>query len=109
MLLVTALRSEGEFQLESVVSFIRVIKSSKYYPVHYFVVIFRFFRQFILLFIVHVTSISMFRSIASVFQTVVASMTVGSMSILVLLLFGGFIVPKGEFSHTSSGIRDMEL
>lgn len=54
----------------------------------------RFFRQFLLFFAVHLTSISLFRAIVSIFQTVVASTTIGTMSILMLLLFGGFIVPK---------------
>ncbi|KAL8114978.1 hypothetical protein AgCh_021704 [Apium graveolens] len=56
----------------------------------------RFFRHLILLFSVHWTSISMFRFIASVLQTVVASTTTASLSILVVLLFGGFIIPKSS-------------
>ncbi|KAD3067411.1 hypothetical protein E3N88_35291 [Mikania micrantha] len=56
----------------------------------------RFFRQLMLLFGVHFTSISMFRLLASVFQTVVASTTAGSISMLFLLTFGGFVIP-----HTS--------
>ncbi|KAJ9557262.1 hypothetical protein OSB04_011876 [Centaurea solstitialis] len=56
----------------------------------------RFFRQLVLLFAIHFTSISMFRFLASFFQTVVACTTAGSISILFLLCFGGFILP-----HTS--------
>ncbi|KAJ0567842.1 putative ABC-type sulfate transporter [Helianthus annuus] len=56
----------------------------------------RFFRQLLLLCAIHFTSVSMFRFIASVFQTVVAATTVGSIAILFLLSFGGFIIP-----HTS--------
>ncbi|KAI3786796.1 hypothetical protein L1987_40773 [Smallanthus sonchifolius] len=56
----------------------------------------RFFRQLVLLFATHFTSVSMFRFFASVFQTVVAATTVGSIAILFLLSFGGFIIP-----HTS--------
>lgn len=58
----------------------------------------RFFRHFLLLFAVHLTSISMFRFIASIFQTVGASMTAGSSSILSVLLFGGFVIPKCKIS-----------
>ncbi|KAK4275216.1 hypothetical protein QN277_018340 [Acacia crassicarpa] len=65
-----------------------------YYVIGYSPEVGRFFRQFLLLFTVHLTSISMFRFLASVFQTVVASMTAGSLFILVVLLFGGFIIPK---------------
>ncbi|KAJ0035986.1 hypothetical protein Pint_24206 [Pistacia integerrima] len=54
---------------------------------------FRFFRQFLLLFLVHLTSISMFRSIASICRTMVATMTAGNVCIL-LLLFGGFVIPR---------------
>ncbi|KAI3810521.1 hypothetical protein L1987_20137 [Smallanthus sonchifolius] len=53
----------------------------------------RFFRQLVLFFAMHFTSISMFRFFASVFRTVVASTTVGSISLLFLLSFGGFILP----------------
>ncbi|XP_035835318.1 pleiotropic drug resistance protein 3-like isoform X2 [Helianthus annuus] len=56
----------------------------------------RFFRQLLLLFGAHFTSISLFRFLASVFQTVVSSTTAGGISILFLLTFGGFIIP-----HTS--------
>ncbi|XP_048225566.1 pleiotropic drug resistance protein 3 isoform X1 [Ricinus communis] len=54
----------------------------------------RFFRQLLLLFVIHLTSISMFRFIASICQTTVASTTFGSLFILTSLLFGGFIIPK---------------
>ncbi|XP_059652222.1 pleiotropic drug resistance protein 3-like isoform X3 [Cornus florida] len=54
----------------------------------------RFFCQFILLFAVHLTSSSMFRFLASVFQTVDASTTACSLSILFVLLFCGFIIPQ---------------
>ncbi|KAJ4823601.1 hypothetical protein Tsubulata_026480 [Turnera subulata] len=36
----------------------------------------------------------MFRFIASLFQTLVASLTAGSLSLTFVLLFGGFIIPK---------------
>ncbi|KAK1591855.1 hypothetical protein Q3G72_014681 [Acer saccharum] len=68
--------------------------SLTYYVIGYSPQVERFFRHFLLLFIVHLTSISMFRCIASLFQTMVTSMTVGIASILTLLLFGGFIIPK---------------
>ncbi|KAH9676822.1 ABC transporter G family member 37 [Citrus sinensis] len=65
-----------------------------YYVIGYSPEVWRFFRQFILLFAVHFTSISMFRFVASVFQTVVAAMTAGSFAILLVLLFGGFVISK---------------
>nr|XP_043619509.1 pleiotropic drug resistance protein 3-like isoform X2 [Erigeron canadensis] len=56
----------------------------------------RFFRQLMIFFATHFTSISLFRLLASVFQTVVASTTAASISILFLLLFGGFIIPHSS-------------
>ncbi|XP_009765624.1 pleiotropic drug resistance protein 3 [Nicotiana sylvestris] len=54
----------------------------------------RFFRQLLLLFAVHMTSISMFRFLASVCRTIVASTVAGSLSILFVLCFSGFIIPR---------------
>ncbi|MCD7449972.1 drug-responsive transcription factor pdr3 [Datura stramonium] len=54
----------------------------------------RFFRQLLLLFAVHMTSISMFRFLASVCRTIVASTAAGSLSILFVFLFSGFIIPR---------------
>ncbi|KAA8545298.1 hypothetical protein F0562_020082 [Nyssa sinensis] len=68
--------------------------SLTYYVIGYTPEAGRFFRQLILLFAVHLTSISMFRLLASVFQTMVASTTAGSLSILFVLLFGGFAIPQ---------------
>ncbi|KAM0064290.1 putative ABC transporter, AAA+ ATPase domain, ABC-2 type transporter [Helianthus debilis subsp. tardiflorus] len=56
----------------------------------------RFFRQLFLHFGIHFSSVSMFRFLASMFQTMVASTTAGSISLLLLQTFGGFIIP-----HTS--------
>ncbi|TXG48920.1 hypothetical protein EZV62_024795 [Acer yangbiense] len=55
--------------------------SLTYYVIGYSPEVWRFFRQFVLLFAMHFTSISMFRFVASVFQTVVASMTAASMPV----------------------------
>uniref|UniRef100_A0A0A0LBH1 ABC transporter domain-containing protein n=1 Tax=Cucumis sativus TaxID=3659 RepID=A0A0A0LBH1_CUCSA len=52
----------------------------------------RFFQQFIILFGVHLSALSMFRMIASIFQSNGASFTVGNFVILFALLFGGFII-----------------
>ncbi|KAL6193546.1 hypothetical protein ACLB2K_034630 [Fragaria x ananassa] len=65
-----------------------------YYVIGYTPEVGRFFRHFLLLFATHLTSISMFRFIASVFQTVGPSMTAGVSSILFVMLFGGFVMPK---------------
>ncbi|CAI9101373.1 OLC1v1038679C1 [Oldenlandia corymbosa var. corymbosa] len=68
--------------------------SLTYYVIGYSPEIERFFRQLILLFLVHFTSISMFRFIASVCRTVILSASVASFSICFLLLFGGFLIDR---------------
>ncbi|XAR52749.1 Xenobiotic-transporting ATPase [Bertholletia excelsa] len=68
--------------------------SLTYYAIGYSPEAGRFLRQLILFFALHLASISMFRLLASVFRTVVASATAGSLSIIFCFLFGGFIIPK---------------
>ncbi|XP_039163697.1 pleiotropic drug resistance protein 3 [Eucalyptus grandis] len=54
----------------------------------------RFFYQIFLLFLVHQVSISMFRLIASVVRNPPVAAICSLFSLLVLFLFGGFIIPK---------------
>ncbi|XP_058191654.1 pleiotropic drug resistance protein 3-like isoform X2 [Rhododendron vialii] len=56
----------------------------------------RFFRQLILLFALHFAAISMFRFVASIFRTMVATFSAGFVSILAVFLFSGFIIPKSS-------------
>ncbi|MQM01384.1 hypothetical protein Taro_034138, partial [Colocasia esculenta] len=65
-----------------------------YYAIGYSPYVGRFFGQFLLLFTVHQMSISLFRFMASYFQTIVAATTSGTLTLFVMLLFGGFILPK---------------
>lgn len=65
-----------------------------YYVIGFTPEIGRFIRQMLLLFALHLMSTSMFRFLASVFQTAVASTTAGGLSLMFCLLFGGFIIPK---------------
>ncbi|XVE82355.1 hypothetical protein DITRI_Ditri15bG0142000 [Diplodiscus trichospermus] len=67
-----------------------------YYVIGYSPEVGRFFRQFLLYFGVHLASISMFRCIASLFQTIAASTTAGALAIMIVLLFGGFILPRSS-------------
>ncbi|KAH7542900.1 hypothetical protein FEM48_Zijuj02G0124200 [Ziziphus jujuba var. spinosa] len=57
-----------------------------------FIYVFKTTQQLLLLFAVHLASLSMFRFLASFFQTMNATMTAGSFGILLVLLFGGFII-----------------
>ncbi|XP_062009969.1 pleiotropic drug resistance protein 3-like isoform X1 [Rosa rugosa] len=54
----------------------------------------RFFKQFILLFLVHQVAISLFRLIASLVRNPSLAAPVGLFSLIVMFLFGGFIIPK---------------
>lgn len=68
--------------------------SITYYLIGYSPQASRFFRQLLLLFFVHVMSLSLFRVVASYFQTVVASTLGGTFALLLILLFGGFLLPR---------------
>ncbi|XP_051146775.1 pleiotropic drug resistance protein 3-like isoform X2 [Andrographis paniculata] len=65
-----------------------------YYTIGYTPEVGRFFRQMMLIFAGHMASTSLFRFLASLFQTVVASITAGSLAILFLMLFSGFLIPE---------------
>ncbi|XP_052192050.1 pleiotropic drug resistance protein 3-like [Diospyros lotus] len=67
--------------------------SLTYFVIGYSPDIGRFFRQFIILFALHSTATSMFRFLAAVFRTMVASSTAGSLAIAFLYLLGGFVIP----------------
>ncbi|XP_062144197.1 pleiotropic drug resistance protein 3-like [Alnus glutinosa] len=70
--------------------------SLTYYVIGYTPEAQRFFRQFVILFAMHLSSLSMFRFLASVFQTNNASMTAASFALLFLVLFGGFVINKSS-------------
>ncbi|GFP80386.1 pleiotropic drug resistance protein 3 [Phtheirospermum japonicum] len=56
----------------------------------------RFFRQMIVMFAMHLASLSMHRFLVSVFRSVVASTTAGSLGLLFAFLFSGFIIPRAS-------------
>ncbi|GMN51418.1 hypothetical protein TIFTF001_020570 [Ficus carica] len=65
-----------------------------YYVIGYSPEIERFFRQFLVLFAVHLASTSMCRFIASIFRTMVTASTWGFLVLILMFLLGGFIVPR---------------
>ncbi|KAJ4981232.1 hypothetical protein NE237_032069 [Protea cynaroides] len=67
-----------------------------YYVIGYSPEFPRFLCQLIMLFSVHLTTISMFRFIASVTQTAIAASTGGLLAWLFLFLFSGYIIPKSS-------------
>jgi hypothetical protein len=58
---------------------------------------FRFFKQFLAFFSVHQMALSLFRFIAAVGRTEVVSSTLGTFTLLVVFVLGGFIVSKGKY------------
>ncbi|XP_031274838.1 pleiotropic drug resistance protein 3-like isoform X2 [Pistacia vera] len=63
-----------------------------YYVIGYTPEVSRFFRHLIVLFAVHLASISLFRCLASVCQTLSAAMTASGFAMLFILIFGGYII-----------------
>ncbi|KAI8531792.1 hypothetical protein RHMOL_Rhmol11G0163100 [Rhododendron molle] len=68
--------------------------SLTYYGIGYSLEPGRFFGQFMLLFAVHFVAMSLFRFLASIFRTMVASSASASFAILYVFLFAGFIIRK---------------
>ncbi|XP_051118241.1 pleiotropic drug resistance protein 2-like isoform X2 [Andrographis paniculata] len=56
----------------------------------------RFFRQYLALFSIHQMSLGLFRFIASVGRTQVVTSTLGTFSLLVIFVLGGFIISKND-------------
>ncbi|KAF9674338.1 hypothetical protein SADUNF_Sadunf10G0116900 [Salix dunnii] len=65
-----------------------------YYVIGYSPEVTRFLCQFLLLFALHLASTSMCRFIASIFQTMVLATAAGSLVLVLMFLFGGFILPR---------------
>ncbi|XVF66042.1 hypothetical protein PTKIN_Ptkin10aG0002300 [Pterospermum kingtungense] len=68
--------------------------SVTYYVIGYSPEVGRFLRQFLVSFGVHLATMSSFRLIASLAQTIVASTIAGGFALLTVSSFGGFILPK---------------
>ncbi|XP_057834777.2 ABC transporter G family member 35 isoform X2 [Cryptomeria japonica] len=54
----------------------------------------RFFRQFLIIFLVHQMASSLFRLIAGICRTMIIADTGGSLSLLLIFMLGGFILPR---------------
>ncbi|KAK1295578.1 Pleiotropic drug resistance protein 3 [Acorus calamus] len=65
-----------------------------YYGIGYSPEAERFFRQFFLLFALHQASTSLFRFIGAIVQETIVGFVIGSLAILISILFGGFIIPR---------------
>lgn len=58
-------------------------------------VCFRFFKQFLAFFGVSQMALSLFRFIAALGRTDVVATTIGSFTLLLVFVLGGFVVAKG--------------
>ncbi|KAM7272910.1 hypothetical protein ACFE04_027574 [Oxalis oulophora] len=67
-----------------------------YYVIGYSPQASRFFCHFLLLLGIHLSSTSMFRFVASFFQTLVPSTTAGVFAIITIMSFGGFVIGKNS-------------
>lgn len=59
---------------------------------------FRFFKQFLAFFGVHQMALCLFRFIAAAGRTQVVASTLGTFTLLLVFVLGGFIVSKGQKS-----------
>ncbi|KAJ0052683.1 hypothetical protein Pint_00783 [Pistacia integerrima] len=66
----------------------------------------RFFRQFLLLFLVHPVSISLFRMIASLVGNPSVAASSGLFSLLVIFLFGGFLFLQ-SYAEIGASVNEM--
>jgi len=67
-----------------------------YYGIGYAPEASRFFRAYLLLFLMHQLSSSMFRLIAGLCRTMVVANTGGTFALLIIFMLGGFIIPKPQ-------------
>ncbi|XP_057840625.2 ABC transporter G family member 36 [Cryptomeria japonica] len=65
-----------------------------YYGIGFAPDVVRFFRQFLILFLLHQMSSSMFRFLAGLCRSTTVSNSGGSLTLIVVLLLGGFIITK---------------
>ncbi|CAN6573374.1 unnamed protein product [Malus baccata var. baccata] len=56
----------------------------------------RFFNQLLLFFLIQQMAAGMFRLIAGVCRTMIISNTGGSISLMIVFILGGFLIPRGE-------------
>ncbi|KAI5651239.1 hypothetical protein M9H77_37244 [Catharanthus roseus] len=55
----------------------------------------RFFKQFLLIFLIQQMSMGMFKLVAGLCRTMIIANTAGALVVLLLFLLGGFILPRG--------------
>lgn len=67
---------------------------------------FRFFRQYLTLFSTHQMALSLFRFIGAAGRTQVVATTLGTFTMLLVFVLGGFIVAKGKLPDSCKLLRE---
>ncbi|XP_062117535.1 pleiotropic drug resistance protein 2-like [Humulus lupulus] len=67
-----------------------------YYTIGYAPDASRFFKQFLVLFAIHQTALSLFRLVASIGRTHIVSNTLGIFIFLILVILGGIVIDKND-------------
>jgi ABC-type multidrug transport system permease subunit len=62
---------------------------------NFLILFFRFFKQLLLVFFIQQMASGLFRLIAGVCRTMIIANTGGALTLLLVFLLGGFILPKG--------------
>ncbi|VVA95985.1 unnamed protein product [Arabis nemorensis] len=80
---------------------ISIFESTAWMVVTYYTIGFapeadRFFKQFLLVFLIQQMASAIFRLIASVCRTMMIANTGGALTLLLVFLLGGFLLPRGE-------------
>lgn len=80
---------------------ISIFESTAWMVVTYYTIGFapeadRFFKQFLLVFLIQQMAAAIFRLIASVCRTMMIANTGGALTLLLVFLLGGFLLPRGE-------------
>lgn len=72
---------------------------------HFFLYYFRFFRQFLAFFGIHQMALSLFRFIAALGRTQVVANMLGTFTLLMVFVLGGFIVSRSNSSLSNLAVR----
>ncbi|KAI7727852.1 hypothetical protein M8C21_031340, partial [Ambrosia artemisiifolia] len=83
---------------------ISVLETTVWMVVSYYTIGFapeasRFFKQFLLIFLVQQMAAGIFRVIAGICRTMIIANTGGALTLLLVFLLGGFILPKGQIPN----------
>jgi len=58
----------------------------------------RFFRQFIAFFATHQMAMALFRFLGVISKTMVVANTFGSLALIIIFIFGGFVIRRSKYA-----------